>query len=470
MPYEYDQDREEVRRDKAEWVKWLESSHERRQVILDWLHGIEIPEGFEAEILAKFSDWNQAERRSCTFEAMAMARCVTSAVTKGRIPTELDRNSFLKHSTVDRKAMARVVDECLSRVRVFQVPCEALHLSSYRAKILENQITEEVASDCGVEMPDPELFEEWYMAESEDKDALKELLIERFDQCTQIGLPDQLPFPTMLILTSPPSVLTESGWVKWKGPVTQMMPGKDHYFCGWLVDQPKGLVFDMIGLSDEGSQAYVKKDFYTMGLETLYIRGKGWIHGAPRCQQVWNFHQIIEMINNQRSIVLDKPSRLVTSRAVKKAWSGDLRKQRPTRPPDYYEVRVQTTIRESLSSTPRADQFGDPRNHMVDYHTDRRGHERILVRSIPSSTPTDQLQEWIHLWTARGYWVFEKPNRQVEVSLEMDLRKAGLQAVDEVRAIKVTWVDEHFIGNLDAPYVPSLRTLSVDTIMDAFVS
>lgn len=370
------------------------------------------------------------DRLDYAFHIFALTRHISAQIASGRIPKEIKvtaREAADWHNAVPA---AQELMRSLEKARVFMIPLEVFGVCWGRSRTWLTGVLKDKASILNSDNPDVE------------KDRLWEFLAE----FNQVPLPTKHPFEVMFILTAPPLTL-------WGQDLENVFPNapKDLKIAygGWVVDFPKGLVVEVLVVGDEEGTPY------TVRCGTLYRNG-AWCC-SPATMTSWTFRQVMEVINAQKTVSVDPIGRMTRNALTQKAFRGNRKSSRPRTPPDFYEVKVRTVIVEP-DEEPLSTCSG--RSLMQDYHTDRRGHERVLVRQISAAAPAQDITKFITKWSEKGYTVFHRPDMEIDALLGMEARAAGLHLPGVIRALKVVWVKEHLIGNKTARYVPATRTLS----------
>lgn len=169
--------------------------------------------------------------------------------------------------------------------------------------------------------------------------------------------------------------------------------------------------------------------------------------------------QLIHLFNEHKSVSMGR-----LKKPLIKVWetTGIPRKEHKIkRPPKWYEVRLSTVLRveQEREGTPGSRRYQD-------YYSDRRGHERVLVRRCPKDAPSEVIRAFKSKWTANGWSVFDEPDQEIEDYFDFAGKKCGKQPSDEIWAVDVTWVKDHYVGNQDGDYVPGVRTLAPNIHLD----
>jgi hypothetical protein len=286
--------------------------------------------------------------------------------------------------------------------------------------------------------------------------------------------PTGLPFPSCFFAISPPLVLNRDPHnLYWELP---------DFFKSWDTVAWAGLILDSSG------QAYAVLRAVNGEPVLRAVNGEPWtIHenpdqitsvtgliepetgqwGLPLMQSSWLCWQFVEMVRQCRNVIFSQ-SRPGRRAATKNAWrelgrTVDLPKvlRSGWKPSMYYEVPLKATVsgEKERKSEAQPERSGCPKKYMKNYHTDRRAHERVLVKRIKKSQPPEVLAKFKSHWLDKGWSIFENPCGDIEGYFKFSDRKCGLQPEDEIWAVEVVWVDDSKIGNLDAPYIPGNRSV-----------
>ena len=193
--------------------------------------------------------------------------------------------------------------------------------------------------------------------------------------------------------------------------------------------------------------------------------------GLLYLQSSWMCWQLVDMVRQCRDVVFSRKGagRTAFRLGWKKAWGASSlpRGLRASwKPAAYYEVPLESRLSQEDKPTVHLTSSGCPKMRMQNYHTDRSGHERVLVRRVAKWQPAETIAKFKAHWLKKGYSIFDEPCDDVEAYYRFDTRKCGLQPDDEIWAVEVTWIEETLIGNLDAPYVPGNRSVWGDVNLD----
>lgn len=296
----------------------------------------------------------------------------------------------------------------------------------------------------------------------EDAFLLRDVMIAQLDENQAVPFPTDLPFPSCFFSFAPSVSIKSSASLAWGGLFD-------------LFGEEDLVTFSGVLLADTGHAWFVVHGWYRtqpgpLGRspdQTILVQAKapGMPWHLPFLQSAWLCWQLVDMVRQCREVVFSKkrPGRNLMRTAWKRATKGLSRNLRASwRPPAYYEVPLAEHMSEP--EVRRLSSSACPKTRMKDYHTDRRAHERVLVRRIKKWQSAEAIQGFKDHWLKKGYSIFESPCEEVEAYYRFDTRKCGLQPDDEIWAIEVVWVEETKIGNLDAPYVPGNRSVWGDVI------
>jgi hypothetical protein len=174
---------------------------------------------------------------------------------------------------------------------------------------------------------------------------------------------------------------------------------------------------------------------------------------SPLSMTPWALSAVINMINDYKTLVIDKPKtsdRMATRRWAKKRGLKNIR------PPMFYGIMLHDNI--VFTDAIREQFTSDGRQSYLNFRSDVRGHERCRIRRGPMPMSDAERQKFL----SRGYTLYEHL-QDLDSEDEKRLRERGMALKErgEWLAIKTTWVDSYMKGPEDAPYRPAIRHLPV---------
>jgi hypothetical protein len=173
---------------------------------------------------------------------------------------------------------------------------------------------------------------------------------------------------------------------------------------------------------------------------------------SPLSMNPWALPSVVYMINDYKTLVLQKPS--ASDRMHAKRW-GKKRGFKRFRPPMYYGIMLTDNV---VFTRAVATQFPERQRSSQEFRSDVRGHERCRIRRGPSPMGTvDRIR-----FEERGYTIYEA-TMDLDPEDEKRLRERGqpLKERGEWIAIKTSWVDSYLKGPEDGPYIPANRHLPI---------
>lgn len=185
-------------------------------------------------------------------------------------------------------------------------------------------------------------------------------------------------------------------------------------------------------------------------LDTVRTPDMGW----PRSTDLepWILPNIINIINDHRTFVIESPMHKTVRRAYKDAQRNLGLKNAPSghMPPPYYTLKLQSqVIREKVRTSYPTGKKG-PKS----YRSDVRGHERCRIMRGDMPIDPKLAQKLID----RGYTLYTANQLDADAYRRLNERGLAYKRSDEWVAIKTTWVDDHQSPkNPNLPYVPAVR-------------
>lgn len=207
------------------------------------------------------------------------------------------------------------------------------------------------------------------------------------------------------------------------------------------------LTTDMLANLDDTTDVGIATGF---AVTRLRDTEKWW---SPLSMTPWALSAVINMINDYKTLVVDKPK--TSDRLKTRSWAKK-RRLKNVRPPMFYGIMLQDNV--VFTDAVRNQFTSNGRQSYLNYRSDVRGHERCRIRRGPMPMgPAER-----HKYLSRGYTLYEHL-MDLDSEDEKRLRERGMPLKErgEWLAIKTTWVDSYMKGPEDAPYRPAIRHLPV---------